>query len=1490
MFQARTWDWKRVAARLLLVPVLTGGTAAAASAQQFGQPGASRAVPPPPPGALGMPAGGPSSAAGLPTGPSAAGPTAEIKALLKEGRRALAAGNLDAAQDTARRVKASDPGVKWGVFDDTPAALERDVAAARTKADKAEAARLVVIGRGKLDQKAGTDAERTYNLDQALQAARRAEQLHGPYTVWDRGDRADKLVKDVEAALMVARARVPVPPTTQAGRPGVAAVGTPAAATPPAVRQASASVAAGATPATPGTTPVAARPTTVVPAAGVARTDTRSGTARVGAGAPPATAPAPVVPTVAATPRPAPAVDPRKVSALKLMAEGRQLADKGAFGAAMAKYDEAGRQNAAFAPGEPYPGILIQELKARGAEEMDRLVREGQALTAQKDFARADAALAAAADIAQGVGLYGRPVVEAQMALKQAAAPAPMNPVVAAGVPPVATTPAASPVTTPPVPTPEVLPPVTPTTPLAVTPPAVETPAAPMAMVPPMPTTVAGRPDVTGMPGMVAAPASLPPSTSAKTSLGGGAVTGRQMLDAAALEFRKGDFANARQIALRAYNAGGVQDEAKGLLNQIDAEKYLADKASALKAFDAAAASYAARDYRHAGGVLALTDPTLLPADKRAKRDELMAACQAQLDKKGGESAVRPAGSQAAADGLPPVPAAEALAPKAGGSDAPLRQADAMRRVKVDKLRSEGLKVMQDAQSAMGRLEADVAMGLLADYANRVRAAGVEPADVKRLLEPIETRAEQFRTMKGQADYLAGERRDKKAARELVYEKGAAEEQRKAEIGKLVRRFNHLVKVEKNYAEAEKVALQAKQLDPDDATVAALAEMAKVQRRVKEAQAIKDDKEKLVLGGLNDADRVGPVVTTAHPLEIQLDAFARSGKRGPGEAYVKARTPAEFEIEMKLERPISVPFTQTPLRQAIEEIGAKADVPVYIDEASIAAEGSDVLVKPFTANFTGKGGLSAKNALALALESGGLSFVIENDVVKVTTLRKSKGRLVTKVFSVADLVTPIPNFAIPDYANLSKILSKSAIDSPQAMINGQTTRGAMGLGGGQQLNSAMAGTTGGVPGSAMGGGTLQNSQVPQGTTTGGMGTQYTQQMTKHEQLIKLVTGMVRPFSWDTQGGPGKVEFFDIGSALVVNQTGDVISEVQALLDSLRRLQDLAVAVEIRIVSLSETFFERMGVDFSVNVKTSTTKFEPNLTTQVFRPEPFINDINQKGVTTGLTPAGTFTPDLDVPIRANSFQYAVPGFGGYPNNPGNNGGVSLGLAFLNDIQVFMFMEAAQGDRRQNIMQAPKLTLFNGQTATISVSDFAYFVSNVQVFSVNGQVVFVPQNTPLPIGTQGGLGGQIGVQAVVSADRRFVRITPTVALSTITGSTVPLFPVTTFITPVFEGGSQGQPIPFTQFLQQPAISTIDVQTTVVCPDGGTVLLGGFKYLAEGRNEFGPPFLSKVPYLNRLFKNVGIGRETRHLMLMITPRIIITAEEEIIQTEGGRPPASQ
>src|SRR5207245_2671620 len=147
-----------------------------------------------------------------------------------------------------------------------------------------------------------------------------------------------------------------------------------------------------------------------------------------------------------------------------------------------------------------------------------------------------------------------------------------------------------------------------------------------------------------------------------------------------------------------------------------------------------------------------------------------------------------------------------------------------------------------------------------------------------------------------------------------------------------------------------------------------------------------------------------------------------------------------------------------------------------------------------------------------------------------------------------------------------------------------------------------------------------------------------------------------------------------------------------------------------------------------------------------------------------------------------------------------------------------------------------------------------------------------------------GLTLTLTATISADRRFVRLSMAPTLNSLASANVPLFPITTFITPVFEGGAVGQPVPFTQFIQQPTFNTITVLTTVNVPDGGTVLLGGLKRLNEGRNEFGPPILSKIPYINRLFKNVGYGRDTTSLMLMVTPRIIINREEEERVLGGG------
>jgi hypothetical protein len=85
----------------------------------------------------------------------------------------------------------------------------------------------------------------------------------------------------------------------------------------------------------------------------------------------------------------------------------------------------------------------------------------------------------------------------------------------------------------------------------------------------------------------------------------------------------------------------------------------------------------------------------------------------------------------------------------------------------------------------------------------------------------------------------------------------------------------------------------------------------------------------------------------------------------------------------------------------------------------------------------------------------------------------------------------------------------------------------------------------------------------------------------------------------------------------------------------------------------------------------------------------------------------------------------------------------------------------------------------------------------------------------------------------------------------------------------------------FISPPTYTAIRLQTTVTVPDGGSVTLGGYDQLSEGRSEFGVPGLSRVPYLGRGFRNVGYGRSVISRRVSVSVRVIDLHEEEYRQT---------
>jgi general secretion pathway protein D len=320
--------------------------------------------------------------------------------------------------------------------------------------------------------------------------------------------------------------------------------------------------------------------------------------------------------------------------------------------------------------------------------------------------------------------------------------------------------------------------------------------------------------------------------------------------------------------------------------------------------------------------------------------------------------------------------------------------------------------------------------------------------------------------------------------------------------------------------------------------------------------------------------------------------------------------------------------------------------------------------------------------------------------------------------------------------------------------------------------------------------------------------------TQEEKLVRMITSTICPRSWSEKGGPGTIDYLPLDMALVINQTADVQDQIADLLAALRRAQDVQVALEVRIASVPENLCQRVGVDFS-HGKTEAIQSPANLSA-LFK-------------------------HLNIPFRS-------------------------GCAKLNDRQAAALLEAIQGDPQTNVLQTPKVTAFNGQRISVEVMEKSHFAGMAVERQPNGEVIACPKAEPISTGLR------FILQPVISADRRGVEMDVTISrtdFETISAGAQ---------APPSEGkcceGQKSSPASE----RQVRLASRTVRRVSRLPDGGTLVLDNGTRVVEGRNEYGPPVLSRIPYVNRLFKNVGYTREIVHELVLVTPRIIVSAQEEV------------
>ena len=335
-------------------------------------------------------------------------------------------------------------------------------------------------------------------------------------------------------------------------------------------------------------------------------------------------------------------------------------------------------------------------------------------------------------------------------------------------------------------------------------------------------------------------------------------------------------------------------------------------------------------------------------------------------------------------------------------------------------------------------------------------------------------------------------------------------------------------------------------------------------------------------------------------------------------------------------------------------------------------------------------------------------------------------------------------------------------------------------------------------------------------------------------LMKLITDTVRPASWSDRGGNCTIDYSPVGQALVVNAPAETQDQVQALLERLRKFQDVNLTFEMRFITVPEEFFERFGLDLDMGKRQC-----PHV----------IRETKEDGLErVGIDFECCDGERASEPACSNR---AVP---------------------ITDVQAHLLLEAIQGEQRASVMQAPKVTLFNAQRSGISVQDRQTFVTGVTVESVNGQTRVVPKNTTIATGLN------VTLLPLLSADRHFVSLSFHADHTYPASAVTPLIPVTTQITPRVEGGFTGKPVPFTHYIQQPKFNTLTCDSHLVIADGGTMLIDAGKLDRNVRcaSEVSVPVLARIPYLNRLFKTVSYEPVTEHMLVMVTARVIYPMSE--------------
>lgn len=132
-----------------------------------------------------------------------------------------------------------------------------------------------------------------------------------------------------------------------------------------------------------------------------------------------------------------------------------------------------------------------------------------------------------------------------------------------------------------------------------------------------------------------------------------------------------------------------------------------------------------------------------------------------------------------------------------------------------------------------------------------------------------------------------------------------------------------------------------------------------------------------------------------------------SATASPRDEFLPRPTPNEAKIYAELEKSTRADYFDQPLSDVIQSISEVHLIPIIIETKALedaAVISSEIRVS------VGLAGISLRSLLKILLAPEGLTYVIEDDVMKITTTEEAGSKLSTRVYPVTDLLGPDKDF------------------------------------------------------------------------------------------------------------------------------------------------------------------------------------------------------------------------------------------------------------------------------------------------------------------------------------------------------------------------------------------------------------------------------------------------------------------------------------------------